>query len=162
MQTMEKYRTHDLAAFIAIFIIMHVGAWFYNTFFSEPPLSTDFVLGMGLGAALTIFICYRSLLKKRADSKYATLPITIASITTLLALPFTMILGTYLGGTMGAGFVSLLLQAVLHVQSITLLGVGTWLGIGFGSFIVAVLPTLFATNLGYAAGRILQKRFWPE
>ncbi len=63
---------------------------------------------------------------------------------------------------MGAGFISLLLQAVLHVQSITLLGVGTWLGIGFGSFIVAVLPTLFATNLGYAAGRILQKRFWPE
>ena len=162
MQTMTKCRTHDPAAFLAIFIIMHVGAWIYNTFISEPPLSTDFILGMSLGAALTVYTCYRSLLKKRAASKNATLPITIASIATLLALPFTIILGTYLGGTMVAGFISLLIQAVLHAQSVILLGLGTWLGIGLGSFIVAVLPTLFAANLGYAAGRALQKRFWPE
>jgi len=162
MQSMEIFTTHKLTAFLVIFIIIHVGAWIFNTFVSEAPLRTGFIFGVGLGAALTVYTCYLWLLKKSTNSTNAILPITIASIATLLALPFSMILGAYLGGTMGAGFISLFLQGVLDVRSVTWLGVGDWLGIGLGSFVIAVLPTLFSTNIGYAAGRALQKRFWSD
>jgi heme A synthase len=159
MQSMKNILTQKLTVFFVLLVIMEAGAWMINSLVPEEPLRLDFVLGVGLSAALTVFICYLWLLKLSRNSKNTTLPITIAVIGTFLALPFTVMVGAYLGGIMGAGFVSLFLQAVLHVSSGPLLGIGTWLGEGLGGFLFAVVPTLLATALGYFVGRLLEKLF---
>ena len=153
--------SNKLTIFVVLFIFSQVITWVYAQLAIDTYEQFELIkrvsinFGMGLGITMTLFACYLWLLSAYNDiglKSCYTSPIVVASIFTLVALPFGLIIGVIGTGTLGGALVSGLFQWLNFNERL-----GISIGIGLGVFVGSVIPTILATIIGFNLGKLFHK-----
>lgn len=149
----------NFIVFFLMFLIVQLVGLAISQFYLDGQISivkkSIVSFGAGTGIVLSLFSCYlwaESTRVREGLSSFST-PVILASVFSLIALPFGLIVGIIGGGTFFGGWMEVFFEW-LHLNP----SIGISIGIGLGVFIGSVFLMLPVTIVGFSIGKAIKRK----